>query len=155
MGFVPLLLSSLMRYANTRVFYGLMVFVCLHITLPHYHHYADASESIELLKLLVRYILSSVSKIKSIWRFKMADPGMHLMGNQLMPVGPELGLQYCCKWTYEYVNVFDCNRCQNIIAGLFQLSLIQFMVPCVPISLSVMIVRMWVLYLIIIIKSEV
>ena len=30
----------------------LVVFVSLHITLPHYHHYADASEGIDLLKYL-------------------------------------------------------------------------------------------------------
>ena len=29
-----------------------MILVCLHITLPHYHHYADVSEGIELLKCL-------------------------------------------------------------------------------------------------------
>ena len=28
----------------------MVVFVCLHITLLHYHHYSDVSESIELLK---------------------------------------------------------------------------------------------------------
>ena len=36
----------------------------LYIALPRYHHYADISESIELLKYL--YILSSVSIIRSI-----------------------------------------------------------------------------------------
>ena len=42
-------------------------FVCLHITLPHYHHNADLSESIELLKcLLDTFCLEFVSKIKSI-----------------------------------------------------------------------------------------
>ena len=37
----------------------MVVFVCLHITLLHYHHYADVSESIEL-KMILRYILSSM-----------------------------------------------------------------------------------------------
>ena len=31
-----------MMFENNRVHYGLMVvFVCLHITLPHYHRYED------------------------------------------------------------------------------------------------------------------
>ena len=39
--------------ANYRLHYALVVvFVCLHFTLPHYHHYADVSEGIELLKYL-------------------------------------------------------------------------------------------------------
>ena len=39
-----------------------VVFVSLHTTLPlpHYHHYADTSESIELLRMLFGYVLSSV-----------------------------------------------------------------------------------------------
>ena len=46
--------------------YGLkVIFVCLHITLSHYLHYLDLSESIEDIyikwyKILVRYILSGV-----------------------------------------------------------------------------------------------
>ena len=48
-----LLLWSLVMYANNRVHYGLMVvLICFHITLPHYHHYVDLSEGIELLKCL-------------------------------------------------------------------------------------------------------
>ena len=40
-----LLLCSLMMYANDWVHYGLMVtYGYLHITLPHYHHYANLSE---------------------------------------------------------------------------------------------------------------
>ena len=46
-----LLLCSLMMCTNNRVHYGPMaVFICLHIT--HYHHYADVSEGIELVKCL-------------------------------------------------------------------------------------------------------
>ena len=52
------LLCSLMTCANNRVHCGLkVVFFCLQITLPHYHHYADVSECIELLDI---YSLSSV-----------------------------------------------------------------------------------------------
>ena len=37
--------------ANDRVHYGpMIVFVCLHITLPDYHHNADVSECIGFLK---------------------------------------------------------------------------------------------------------
>ena len=46
---------------------SMVVFVCLHITLPHYHHYADISEGIELLKCLSStFCLECVSKIKTI-----------------------------------------------------------------------------------------
>ena len=62
------LLCCLMICANNRAHYGPMfVFVCFHITLPHYHHYADVSESIELLKCLSGTFFPSVCLIlKSI-----------------------------------------------------------------------------------------
>ena len=42
-----------MVFANDRIHYGLeVVFVCLQITPSHYHHYADSSEGIELIKCL-------------------------------------------------------------------------------------------------------
>ena len=42
-----------MMCTNYQVHYGQMVvFVCLHITLHHYHHYRDALEWIKLLKCL-------------------------------------------------------------------------------------------------------
>ena len=48
-----LLLCSPMMCTNNQVHYGLMVvLIHLHITLPHYHHYADISEGIELKKCL-------------------------------------------------------------------------------------------------------
>ena len=67
-GFVPLLLCSLMLCANSRVHYDLMVvFVCLHITLLHYHYYADVYESIGLLNCFWGSLFRvCVSKIKSI-----------------------------------------------------------------------------------------
>ena len=54
--------------ANGGVYYDLMVkFICLHFKLPQYHHYADLSEGIELLKSLSgTFCLKCVSKIKSI-----------------------------------------------------------------------------------------
>ena len=46
---ISLLMCSLMMCVNNRVYYGpMVVFVSLHITLPHYH-YVDVSECIELL----------------------------------------------------------------------------------------------------------
>ena len=45
-----LLLCSLMIRAYDRVHYSpVVVFVCLHITLPHYHQFADVSEGIRFL----------------------------------------------------------------------------------------------------------
>ena len=66
--FCPLLLCSLMMCANDKAHYDLMVvFVYLHITLPHYHYYADLFESIELVKCLSgTFCLKYVSKIKPI-----------------------------------------------------------------------------------------
>ena len=62
------LLCNLMMCANNRVHYDPMgVLVCLHIALPHYHHYADISRGIELLKCLSdTFCIECVSKIKSI-----------------------------------------------------------------------------------------
>ena len=52
---------SLVICANNRVHYGQMVvFVSLQITLPHYYHYADVSESIELLKMFIAGTLCRV-----------------------------------------------------------------------------------------------
>ena len=43
-----------MVFAYDRIHYGLqVVFVCLQITPSHYHHYADLSEGIELIKFLL------------------------------------------------------------------------------------------------------
>ena len=50
-----------MVFANDPIHYGLqVVFVCLQITPSYYHHYADLSEGIELIKKLVKYMLLSV-----------------------------------------------------------------------------------------------
>ena len=46
---------------NSRICFGLqIVFVCLYVTLCYYHHCANLSEDIELIKMPVRYSLSSV-----------------------------------------------------------------------------------------------
>ena len=53
LGLCRLSQCSLMMCAYNRVHYGpMVVFLCLNIKLPHYHHYADISEGIELLKCL-------------------------------------------------------------------------------------------------------
>ena len=45
----------------------MVVYVYLHITLPHYHHYAGLSECIELLKCLSDiFCLECVSKVRSV-----------------------------------------------------------------------------------------
>ena len=59
---------SLMMCANNQVHHGLMVvYSYLHTTPPHYHHYADLSEGIELLKCLSDiFCLECASKIRSV-----------------------------------------------------------------------------------------
>ena len=57
--------KSLVMCANNRVHYGpMIVFVCLHITLPQYHHYYDVSEGIELLKACQEHSVECMSEIK-------------------------------------------------------------------------------------------
>ena len=53
-----------MMWANNSVYHGPMV-CFLHITLSHYHNYANLSEGIELLKCLSDIFLS-VSRVKSV-----------------------------------------------------------------------------------------
>ena len=62
------LLWNLMMSADNRIHYDpMVVFVCQHITLAHYHHYADLTESIELLKCLSgTFCFECLSRIKSI-----------------------------------------------------------------------------------------
>ena len=57
-----------MMCANNWIYYDLLViFICWHITLPHYLHYADISEGIELLKCLSgTFCLECVSMMQSI-----------------------------------------------------------------------------------------
>ena len=58
---VPWLLCSLMICANNKVHYDpVFVILCLHIKLPHYHHYADLSEIHWASNRLARYILPRV-----------------------------------------------------------------------------------------------
>ena len=59
--FIFIIIVQFMMSANNRRHFVLkIVFVCLYITPSHYHHYANLSEDIELKKMPVRYILSSV-----------------------------------------------------------------------------------------------
>ena len=90
-----LLLCNLMMCANDRVHYGpMIVFVCLHITVPHYHHYADISEGIGLLKL---HSVQCVSNIKSI----------------LSSNFPEIYGAVCIRFTH-----FSSNDCENNVRYL-------------------------------------
>ena len=61
---ILLLVCSLIMRANNRVHYGpMVVFVCLHIASPHYHHNPVTRISrYWSCKILGRYILSSMSK---------------------------------------------------------------------------------------------
>ena len=59
--FVSIIIVQFMMSANSRIRSGLLtVFVCLFITLSHYHHCANLSEDIELIKCLSDIYLSSV-----------------------------------------------------------------------------------------------
>ena len=52
---------------NTVHHYPMVVFPCLHITIPHYNHHIDLSESSEPLKCLSgTFCLECMSKIRSI-----------------------------------------------------------------------------------------
>ena len=51
--FVFIIVVQFMMSANIRIRFGLqIVFVCLYITPSHYHHYANLSADIELIKCL-------------------------------------------------------------------------------------------------------
>ena len=51
--FFFLLLCNFVMCVNNRIQYGpMVVFVFLYLTQPHYHHYPDVSEGIELIKYL-------------------------------------------------------------------------------------------------------
>ena len=51
--FVFIIIVQFMMSADGRIRFGLqIVFVCLYITASHYHHCADLSEGIELIKCL-------------------------------------------------------------------------------------------------------
>ena len=59
-------MCALILRKNNQIHYDLMViFVCLHFTLPQYRYYVGVSEDIELLKCLP-CTLECMSKIKSI-----------------------------------------------------------------------------------------
>ena len=67
LGLFLLLMCTLILCKNNQIPYELMViFVCLHFTLPQYRHYVGVSEDIELLKCFLPGTLECMSKIKSI-----------------------------------------------------------------------------------------
>ena len=68
-----LLLGILVVCANIRLYCDPVVaFVRLHITRPHYNHYADLSECIELLKILSgRFCFEGASMIKSFFQLSL------------------------------------------------------------------------------------
>ena len=65
--FVFIIIVQFMMSANSWIRFGLqIVFVCLYITPSQYHHCANLSKDIELIKCLSYILLSSVSKIRHI-----------------------------------------------------------------------------------------
>ena len=67
LGFVYFIDVQFFMCANNKIhFRSMVVFVCLHFTLPHYHNYANVSECIDLLNICQIYSVVCVSKIKSI-----------------------------------------------------------------------------------------
>ena len=65
--FFCIIIVPFMMSANIRIRFGLqIVFVCLHIASSHYHHCANLSEDIELIKCQI-YFVECVSKVKHIF----------------------------------------------------------------------------------------
>ena len=65
--FVFIIIVQFMMSANSRIPFGLqIVFVCLYSTPSHYHHCANLSEDIELIKCLSDISVECVSKIEHI-----------------------------------------------------------------------------------------
>ena len=65
--FIIVVQLQFMMSANIRIRFGLqIVFVCLYITPSHYHHYANLSADIELIKCLSD-VFCRVCKIKHIF----------------------------------------------------------------------------------------
>ena len=66
--FVFIIIVQFMMSANIRIRFGLqIVSVCLYITPSHYHHCANLSEEIELIKCCQIYFVECVNKIKHIF----------------------------------------------------------------------------------------
>ena len=66
-GFVSTITVQSMMCANNRVNYNMKVVLdCLHITIPHYHHYADGYEVIEHTICLTGIYCRVCFKVKSI-----------------------------------------------------------------------------------------
>ena len=66
--FVFIIIVQFMMSAKSRIRFRLqIVLVCLYITPSHYHHCANLSEDIELIKCLSDFFIESVSKIKHIF----------------------------------------------------------------------------------------
>ena len=73
--FVFIIIVQIVMSVNIRIRFGLqIVFVCLYITPSHYHHCANLSEDIVLMKCLNEslnqiYFVECVGKIKHIFSF--------------------------------------------------------------------------------------
>ena len=71
LGFCSIITVQSKMWANSHIHLGLkLLFVCLHITLPHQHHYIDWSEDIEHMKCLsciFRWSIACAFNITSVF----------------------------------------------------------------------------------------
>ena len=93
--FVFIIIVQFMMSANSRIHYGLqIVFVCLHITPSHYHHCANLSIDIGLMKCLP-YIFCRVCE--QDWAYSLSYPLFNIWGC-MFSVHPILSW-----WLREYI----------------------------------------------------
>ena len=88
--------------------YGpVVIFVCLHITPPHYHHHADVSEGIDLLKCLSDAFLLSVCLRLS--QFSQLSFMQYMVG--LCVFGLPICLMMIMKICLVYLTIFMHGYC--------------------------------------------
>ena len=131
-----------MMCANDEVhYYPKVVFVCLHITLPRNHHYADLPECTELLKCLSGTLCPGcVSKIKSILSIifhaiyvavqiqlshfsyddceNMCTLFIFIIKSKVWPICHYLGLGYETMICTVCLFVFLLNTCKSIVQSI-------------------------------------
>ena len=87
MFFCPLLPYSRMMCANNGAHYDAMVvFVCLHIALPHYHHYADLSQLLNFLNALVSNVCQRLSQFSQLYFIRYMGLCVFNLPNSLMRI---------------------------------------------------------------------
>ena len=92
--------------ADSRIPFGLqIIFVCLYITSSHYRHCANLSEDIKLIKMPLRYILSSVWVWLSI--FSVIRYTIHVFSVYLFPMWWYIYI-YIYTHIYIYIYIYTC-----------------------------------------------